>query len=832
MKKSVSLLSLEVISQHEQGKCILILTQSNAQSIQESLIYPEHLVGLVHQWRLLYEQGHDIKSRAIELDAEFDGDGSEWDCNYDIQQLEAEILKEFNQWLYHSRILHNIQNELILNEYLFKEKNTFKNESIHLLISSRDMILSKFPWEEWSFFPEDELNKRIKVIRTISTERSSITKINTSKKKYKALIILGNEPILNMDRDETILKKLRKIAHIDFLKFSDDLESGECKGIIKTKLQDHEWDFLFFSGHTQESSRGGIIQCQYNIKLDLKDLEDALKQSIKNGLKFAFFNSCQGISIAEYLIALGLPQVLVMREKIHTDSAYTFLSNFIESFVKHKDVYACFENARLSLKRNIISDPSAFLTPSLFTHPECRDSFFYVPSGFIKNTVHTYRPQTKLEFAMLSLVLLSSIAFPLQYLFIDLRLGVQAIAKIVIPNSKQVEESPIQLITIDQDSIDQANSDPRYKLFSNSPIERRYLTDIISKLQSIGSPVIGIDYLLSEQTEHDDKLKAAFNTKNHQSWFVLSSSGRQKYPLTIFQESQWVIQSDGDFYNWEMNIPKSLDCDDGCPFSFVLVNAFESQKNITSNETSNHLNTEIKKNNEANLKREVEGYYFNSKNKIPDTFGISLTSNTRMSVFKQVIQFLNSTLAPYSLINYSIPPYDAYEEISAKDFLDSGVTAEFKEQYQNRIVIISGGDYKEVIDNQYSRPLAMDIWCGIQDRYLASQVGRCDRLLTSGEIQAYTAYHYLKGQNLKQISFFWTTMFAIILGKIIQVYAFSLDRSSRQNFKDKLTWRIGAGGIINLLIFMIFNLSIPFVIPAIIVLSYMQSSLRSQNVYE
>lgn len=71
----------------------------------------------------------------------------------------------------------------------------------------------------------------------------------------------------------------------------------------------------------------------------IQDITQPLQQARDRGLQFAIFNSCSGISIAESLINLGLPQVAVMREPIHNTVAQEFLVQFLNALAEYKDVH-------------------------------------------------------------------------------------------------------------------------------------------------------------------------------------------------------------------------------------------------------------------------------------------------------------------------------------------------------------------------------------------------------------------------------------------------------------------------------------------------------------
>ena len=96
------------------------------------------------------------------------------------------------------------------------------------------------------------------------------------------------------------------------------------------------WDILFFAGHS--FSDGGEDEGRFNISLTesltIVELKYALKNAIEQGFKLAIFNSCDGLGLARNLASLGMPAIIVMRERVPDQAAQKFLDYFLEAFAQ------------------------------------------------------------------------------------------------------------------------------------------------------------------------------------------------------------------------------------------------------------------------------------------------------------------------------------------------------------------------------------------------------------------------------------------------------------------------------------------------------------------
>ncbi len=141
---------------------------------------------------------------------------------------------------------------------------------------------------------------------------------------------------------------------------------------LSNELWQQNWDILFFAGHS--FSNGGEGEGQFYISqtesLTIKELNEALQNAIDRGLKLAIFNSCDGLGLARNLTFLGMPAIIVMRERVPDEAAQKFLARFLEEFAqKKKSLYASVRRARKELHSLENKYPCASWLPVICQNP-------------------------------------------------------------------------------------------------------------------------------------------------------------------------------------------------------------------------------------------------------------------------------------------------------------------------------------------------------------------------------------------------------------------------------------------------------------------------------
>ncbi|PLZ37291.1 ABC transporter substrate-binding protein, partial [Fischerella thermalis WC542] len=133
------------------------------------------------------------------------------------------------------------------------------------------------------------------------------------------------------------------------------------------------WDILFFAGHSisKEGDCWGEIQINADESyLSLRNLRYSLRHAVRQGLKLAIFNSCDGLGLARNLADLRIPYTIVMREPVPDIIAQEFLKYFLTAFTSGESLYASVNQARERLYEEWERDyPCASWLPVIFQNP-------------------------------------------------------------------------------------------------------------------------------------------------------------------------------------------------------------------------------------------------------------------------------------------------------------------------------------------------------------------------------------------------------------------------------------------------------------------------------
>jgi CHASE2 domain-containing sensor protein len=301
---------------------------------------------LYRSWQLVYEALHyrlDWHPR-IEIEVTDVTNVSEIEFGKLCQRLTDQI----NTWL-------NSESFRSIDQPLRTRLNAV--DEIRLLIETNDRLLQKLPWHLWNFF--DHYPNAEAALSTPEYQRAD--QVSTqSTNKARILAILGNSRGIDLNQDRAFLERLSQQAEIEFL-----VEPR------REQLNDRlwqRWDMLFFAGHSS-SKEQGVIQINPTDSLTLEQLRYALRQAIAQGLKLAVFNSCDGLSLAQQLADLNIPQVIVMREPVPDLVAHTFLKHFLSAFTGGRSLYAAVREARERLQGLEDEFPCASWLPVIYQNP-------------------------------------------------------------------------------------------------------------------------------------------------------------------------------------------------------------------------------------------------------------------------------------------------------------------------------------------------------------------------------------------------------------------------------------------------------------------------------
>jgi hypothetical protein len=263
------------------------------------------------------------------------------------KELAARVSQGINNLLERCKISLKIREQLQLGE------------EIRVVIETDNFDLQKLPWHCWNFFGSYQQAE----ITLSLAEYHNIQANASPKKNVKIIAILGDATGINLEQDKFYLESFTK-GEIDYLK------NPEPKQIFD-QLRDKSYDILFFAGHSYSRNKTGDIQLNQNIWLPISELREAVNQSIKNGLRLAIFNSCDGLGLAQDLLILNNSSLttILMREPIPDKVAHEFLKYFLKEFVSKTPIpiYVAVRKARQRLKESLENEyPCASWLPAIF----------------------------------------------------------------------------------------------------------------------------------------------------------------------------------------------------------------------------------------------------------------------------------------------------------------------------------------------------------------------------------------------------------------------------------------------------------------------------------
>ena len=273
--------------------------------------------------------------------------------SYSCKRTSNNLKQYFNTWL------NSPASWLKIRDGLYKNLNP--KDEIRFIIQTKNEILQKLPWHLWDFFND----YRQAEVAIASNSYETVEKPLSIRKKPRILAILGDDSKgINVNADREYLDSLQKL----------NTETVFC---VKPQYREFErliwdengWNILFFAGHSSTEEGIGRISINENESIEITDLKYALQRAISQGLQIAIFNSCDGLGIANSLVELNIPQIIVMRYPVPNQVAQEFLLNFLQAFTGGKSLYASVREAREKLQGLEVEIPCASWIPILYQNP-------------------------------------------------------------------------------------------------------------------------------------------------------------------------------------------------------------------------------------------------------------------------------------------------------------------------------------------------------------------------------------------------------------------------------------------------------------------------------
>lgn len=310
---------------------------------------------LYQRWKKLYEALHDNPiglRKPTRSSIEFEPEALTNVSRADFRDLCEQLKEQINHW-FNSPGFRSIDQQL--------RTKLGAEESIRFILETDDLLLQKLPWHLWQFL--EHYDKAEVALSSQEYEQVSRPSSSTTTHRMRILVILGYSDGINVQPDRLILEDAD--AETVVLKEPPRSELDKC-------LWDKQgWDIFFFAGHSISLGENhvGELFLNSNERLSISQLKHALHAAIKNGLKLAIFNSCDGLGLARDLSDLNLPQLIVMREPVVDQVAQTFLQNFLRVFADGAPFYTAVRHAREQLQGIEGRFPCASWLPVIFQNP-------------------------------------------------------------------------------------------------------------------------------------------------------------------------------------------------------------------------------------------------------------------------------------------------------------------------------------------------------------------------------------------------------------------------------------------------------------------------------
>ena len=802
--------------QQIENSCLFELSWGKGQQLTATLPYPVNLEPFYQQWQKAYLNFYRTALRGrVVATGKITSSPEEW--RRQLVQAEAQLLFEFDSWL-RSPELYEIRNEITQTaQNLTHNKANITNRYINLFIKCNSVSLERFPWETWELSKQLGSLATIRIARTPTTiKKAANTSLNRKKhSKIRILAILGDNTGLDFQEDLLALDSLKKIAEIKLVGWQPQQTTAEVKQQICQALEDERgWDILFFAGHSNETAiTGGELAIAPKVAISLSEITPQLQKAQKLGLKFALFNSCNGLSLANALIGLGLSQVAIMREPIHNQVAQVFLIQFLGELAQYQDVHDALMATCTYLKqKHNLTYPSASLIPSLFCHPEA-PLFRLKPWGW-QQQIKQWFP-TRLEAIALTSFAAISLLPPVHDVLLDSRILIQSVYRDVTNQIPPVSTPPVLLVEIDEASISKAGiSDPH-------PMDRSYLAQIVDRITTLDAPVVAIDYLFDRQQPANDRILAQSiqnAVEQHNTWFIFAAIKNNQgietgvNPETGIAHPNWSLQGYTNTFPQYLKLPQSTDCPASCPFSYLIAIA-----NTLHQESSLANLPQAKLSNQEDFGTQVINHLHQIDS--PNLAFLKRASAYPLANFAQ--NFNRVWLRPIN--DFSIPPDVVYDRLPTWKLLKQNQSSTNYTINQQIIIIAPGGYTQAGItpgSDNFSAPLAVVYW---RERF--GLIAPNHYKLTGSEANAYMIHHLLTQSLVIPIPDLWAIALIAILGKGLTLMV-KTEYDQRKHWLLALTTIPVILGLLELQLYITAEILLPWFFPSATFLFYIWSSLN------
>ncbi|NEO83305.1 MAG: CHAT domain-containing protein [Spirulina sp. SIO3F2] len=340
-------LEIRIASQELDGAESETITRAKGQ-----LPAADRLIADYQHWRSLYETLWGIGRLGEPKQAIIQGNADELLSQFIVA---GEVLTQsLNQWL-RNEGFRGVREKLL--------EKLQPNQEICCILQTANPWLRRLPWHLWDFF--ERYPNAEPALSAPSYD--AIENLTSSRQHVRILAILGHGVGIDVERDRQLLAQLPQ-AQVQVL------VEPERQELYSALWDAQGWDILCFSGHSSSHPTGdrGYLTINAQDTLHLGDLTHALKKAVKQGLKVAIFNSCDGLGLAHQMEPLAIPNTIIMREPVPDPVAQTFLKGFLQSFCQGQPLPIAVREGREQLQALEAEYPCASWLPVLFQNPSQR----------------------------------------------------------------------------------------------------------------------------------------------------------------------------------------------------------------------------------------------------------------------------------------------------------------------------------------------------------------------------------------------------------------------------------------------------------------------------
>ncbi|OLP19025.1 hypothetical protein BST81_07330 [Leptolyngbya sp. 'hensonii'] len=771
--------------------CLFKLTWGEGQRLTAQMTYPIVLTTAYQIWQRTYLNFYqkELRGKAVESGS-VTPPPTGWRSK--LAEAEAKLLSEFHDWLNRGELIK-------IRGTLAESADREANAPLDLFLSCNSIDLARLPWEAWEIRTTSGMIRIARTAANITQDASP----KVQRQNPRLLVILGDETGLNFEAEKQAIQDMKLKRGVTFLGWQPGQKRHDLMTAIRTAITDPQgWDGLFFIGHSNETDlTGGELAIAPGESILIQEIAPDLALARKQGLQFALFNSCSGLSIADALIGLGLSQVVVMREPIHNQVAQEFLAQVLQGLDDHQDLHTALLRACHHLKLGLnVTYPSAHLIPSLFRHPQA--TLFRIPCRGLWKTVKQSLPGRRSAIGLAALTLLSG-NLGLQAELLNQRTGIQAAYRQV---TRQIptDPPPVLLVQIDADSIREA------KISTPNPMDRRYLATLVDRLTALDARVLGIDYLLDRShqdrdgAEGDRRLAQAFRTAAqrhpHRTWLVLPTVRNDMNPgwlstLGEIAAPTWMLEGHINaatyYIPYSQGDAQSASYPQRLPFAYLLALTRQLQNRdhpLSLPQTEATLWEQL----DRTLQKQGtphSGFF-------PPQAQLHPITNFAYGIGQM---WLNP------IIDYSLPPDRIYTRVPAWQVLKNPAAIPQGDRIPAQVVLIvpyyDEAGVAGAGQDTLPQPAGVKYWLRTSQQTSFS----------GGQLHAYLVQHYLTGNLVVPIPDLWAIVVALFLG------AGTVYGMRRFPNPQVWCWAIGGGtigyGLLSLQFYISAHLLLPWLLP-------------------